>query len=356
MSKNWDESTLSSLRIHELRDLARKIGVQSPTSKKKEELVSQAMQILNGESEPYKALNKKGRPNKSETQVNTLMEFFMPEDVELESSVTYKTNQFDFSYYVGMPEIQYDVESNPKAEGYVEITANGVGIVRVNGFETSEDDIFIHEMIVSKNDLKTGDYVEAYVKRIIPQRPRAVVKIISVNKNEVVGSKFDNVTVNNKTYACGDCVLSLNSTANALQVFNQLENGVNFYVSAYEKQTFKSTDNKIYACVNPFKTYQDIFCCFNMAFNRAKHICKTSGVTMVINNIGAYYRALESMLCGKVDNQIKLDKIVREEIIKMLAIAKQNKITVFVFENENIEPHIKEFLQYELARIVDYVI
>ena len=40
----------------------------------------------------------------------------------------------------------------------------------------------------------------------------------------------------------------------------------------------------------------------------------------------------------------------------MLAMAKQNNITVFVFENGNVEPHIKDFLQYELARIVDYVI
>ncbi len=356
MSKNWDESTLLSLRIHELRDLARKIGVQSPTSKKKEELVSQAMQILNGESAPYKALNKKGRPNKSDTQVNTLMEFFMPDNVELKSSLTYKTNQFDVSYFASMPEIQYDVENNPKAEGYVEVTSNGIGIIRVNGFETSDDDIFIHEMIISKNNLKTGDYVEAYVKRIIPQRPRAVVKIISVNKEVETGEKFDTVTVNNKVYACGDCVLGVGSNLNALQMFNQLENGVNFYVSAYEKQIFESTNNKIYACVSPFKTYQDIFCCFNMALHRAKLISQSASVTMVINNIGAYYRALESMLCGKVDNAIKLDKIVREEIIKMLAMAKQNNITVFVFENGNVEPHIKDFLQYELARIVDYVI
>ena len=39
MNKEWDESTLSSLRIHELRDLARKIGVKCPTALKKEDLV-----------------------------------------------------------------------------------------------------------------------------------------------------------------------------------------------------------------------------------------------------------------------------------------------------------------------------
>ena len=47
MNKEWDESTLSSLRIHELRDLARKIGVKCPTALKKEDLVSQSMQISN---------------------------------------------------------------------------------------------------------------------------------------------------------------------------------------------------------------------------------------------------------------------------------------------------------------------
>lgn len=355
MGKDLDAFTLSSLRIHELRDLARKIGVQSPTSKKKEELVSQTMQILNGESEPYKALNKKGRPNKSETQVNTLMDFFMPENVELESGVQYKTNQFDSDIFVAMPEVQYDVEKNATAEGLVEITPNGVGILRVNGYETSNDDVFIHEMVISKNGLKTGDYVEAYVKTIIPNRPRAVIKIISVNKNKISCSKFNKIIVNNTTYNSGDCVLNLNSNLTALQVFDELQNGVNMYVSAYEKQTFVNTESKIYAYVDPFKTYKDIYCCFNMAINRAILISKSATVTMVVNNISAYYRALECMLCDKVDNPIKLDKLVREEIVKMIAMAKQNNITLFIFDNKAIEPRIKDFLKYELSNIVDYV-
>ena len=85
----WDETTLGSLRIHELRDLARKIGVKCPTAKKKEDLISQSMQILKGEAQPYVAPSKKGRPNKSTSQVKSLVEFFMPEDLEIASDIEY---------------------------------------------------------------------------------------------------------------------------------------------------------------------------------------------------------------------------------------------------------------------------
>ena len=42
-------SDLQQLRIHELRDLARKMGVNAPTSKKKEVLIEEIVKIMNGE-------------------------------------------------------------------------------------------------------------------------------------------------------------------------------------------------------------------------------------------------------------------------------------------------------------------
>jgi hypothetical protein len=50
---------VSNMRIYELRDYARKIGVKSPTSKVKSELIEQIRLIESGEQKPHKTV--KGR-------------------------------------------------------------------------------------------------------------------------------------------------------------------------------------------------------------------------------------------------------------------------------------------------------
>ncbi|MBQ2863920.1 MAG: hypothetical protein IJE91_00460 [Clostridia bacterium] len=355
MNKEWDESTLSSLRIHELRDLARKIGVKCPTALKKEDLITQSMQILNGETEPYKAKDKKGRPSKSENQMNTLMEFFMPDKLELNSSVNYADDTFNFA--VEMPAVEYNAGENEEVEGLVEITANGVGILRVSGYETSENDVYIHEMFLINNKLSSGDYVKAYAKTIVSGRPRAVTKIISVNQGLPTGNMFKSVNINDLTLQMGEnaLILASNSQNELGKVsFNKITNGVKFYVSAYEKEALTGSDTKIYACVNPYKGYKDIYCCYNMAFNHAKLLAKQNNVSMVINNFSAFFRAIENLLCGKVDNAVKLANAVKEEILKTLNELKQNGIVVIMFDSINLEPHIKNFVQFELNNVVDY--
>ena len=121
MNKDWDESTLSSLRIHELRDLARKIGVKCPTALKKEDLINRSMQILNGETEPYKAKDGKGRPSKSESQINTLMGFFMPDKISFDDTINFASGDFRLSYDETNAISLADVISEMKPEVYEQL-------------------------------------------------------------------------------------------------------------------------------------------------------------------------------------------------------------------------------------------
>ena len=354
MNKDWDESTLSSLRIHELRDLARKIGVKCPTALKKEDLINRSMQILNGETEPYKAKDGKGRPSKSESQINTLMGFFMPDEINFDETIKFAADDFDFA--VEMPQIEYNATENEIVEGLLEVTSNGIGVLRVNNYETSENDVFVHEIFLSANKLKSGDYVKAYAKVVVNGRPRAVTKIISVNENVVSMPKQPSVTVANYNLKSGNNALivsSVDESSRVVESLKGLKNTVNFYVSAYEKQNIENTENTTFVCVNPYKRFKDVYCAFNMAFNRAKVLSEQSTVVLVINRISAWFRGLEAVLCDKIDNQIKLNAVIKEEILKMLDLAKKNNITVLMFDGFNVEPHIKNFLQYELSQVVD---
>ena len=136
--------------------------------------------------------------------------------------------------------------------------------------------------------------------------------------------------------------------------FNANVNGVKFYVSAYEKELLLSTDTKIYATVNPYKTYKDIYCCYNMAFNRAKVLAKHNNVFMVVNNFSAYFRALENILSDKVNTEVKLVHAVKEEILNALSLLKQAGVVVVICDTTNLEQHIKNFILFELSNVVDY--
>ena len=59
-----DFLNLNELNIFALRDLARKTGVSSPTSKKKEVLIKEIVEIVSGKKEPQ-IKTKQGRPPKT---------------------------------------------------------------------------------------------------------------------------------------------------------------------------------------------------------------------------------------------------------------------------------------------------
>ncbi|MBQ9790559.1 MAG: hypothetical protein IJW24_03090, partial [Clostridia bacterium] len=59
---DFTEAELYKLNIHELRDIARQIGVSSPTTRKKEELVKMTLQVVYGEAPAKVQKSGAGRP------------------------------------------------------------------------------------------------------------------------------------------------------------------------------------------------------------------------------------------------------------------------------------------------------
>lgn len=71
----FNRDGLSSLGIYELRELARDLGVVSPTSKEKQSLIEEILQIIYGEN--YDSLENltKGRPTKHKKETDWLNVF-----------------------------------------------------------------------------------------------------------------------------------------------------------------------------------------------------------------------------------------------------------------------------------------
>ena len=59
------DQNLDDMSIFALREFARRVGVASPTSKKKEQLIAEILEIREGKRQPALNTQKHGRPPKS---------------------------------------------------------------------------------------------------------------------------------------------------------------------------------------------------------------------------------------------------------------------------------------------------
>ena len=82
---DFTEEELYKLNIHELRDLARDIGVISPTTKSKEDLIASTLAIIYGEAPKKQTKASAGRPARRREKPSKLM--FKVEEAEANSSL-----------------------------------------------------------------------------------------------------------------------------------------------------------------------------------------------------------------------------------------------------------------------------
>ena len=225
---------LDNMSIFELRNLARRLGHNSPTDKRKSELVKYILECEDiPETDEVKPVKRRGRPPKS-AQINISFPAgvapgeYVVEDTPKEESAAardnydYKsraakqyhnaTSDFDpgkkpegFSKkeYVKNGSREYknerqegtdkservsrenavaaEEEEIKEREGVLEICQDGYGFLRSKNYEQGEGDAYIAAPKIRKAGLRKGDYVKATAKKLAENRPLNVQEIISVN-------------------------------------------------------------------------------------------------------------------------------------------------------------------------------
>ena len=76
MENSLSEEMLNGLGIYELRTIARQIGVYSPTTLKKGEIIEKIQNIITGKEKPTARKTKQGRPAKGIAKLNDIMDIF----------------------------------------------------------------------------------------------------------------------------------------------------------------------------------------------------------------------------------------------------------------------------------------
>lgn len=230
MANLFTQEQLDNMSIFELRNLARRLGHNSPTDKRKSELVKFILDCDKiPEPEQINTVRRRGRPPK-DAQIN--LSFNAPQQGEGADAVSEAETKTAETEYVFKPRSprqyhnttgdyetlrradglkqesakngskDYKTERTERAdkierapregaateeeelkerEGVLEICQDGYGFLRSKNYEQGEGDAYIAAPKIRKAGLRKGDYVKATAKKLAENRPLNVQDIISVN-------------------------------------------------------------------------------------------------------------------------------------------------------------------------------
>ena len=182
---------LEAMKLQELRAMAKELGVDSPTTFPKRELVLKIMEkngVLVDESElPAPPKRRGGRPKKEPGDAAGFVECVAPQPAQEPSAAP------AFRPRSGLQPIA-DEQLDPEVtqllsdgdcedcEGILEITAEGFGFLRAQNYLPGPHDIYVANTQIRRFELKTGDKVRGKARTHNEGKKfRALLYITSIN-------------------------------------------------------------------------------------------------------------------------------------------------------------------------------
>ena len=204
MEKIFDKNTLMQTSIFELRDIARTIGVYSPTIYRKEELIDKIFKIINGDEMPHVPKSRQGRPPKNLSGKTKVLETFLPKnneerkyDLETESSIGVLSE----GIIAFLEDSKNPVLNIENFAGYLDIIDSlGYGLIRPfkNSFKTGKT-VYVSSGQVEKFNLKTGDFLEVEARLLHKEKPLVLTTVKRINdrdyKNSTRNADFESLSI-----------------------------------------------------------------------------------------------------------------------------------------------------------------
>lgn len=382
---------IEKLRIHELRDYAKTIGVSSPTTMNKDALIERIKEIFakkNMGVESEKVLDFfELLKSENSSVLNKLVDLEAKSDRReareaKARGVDYrKIDTSGLSLSIGQNECLY-LTDGEVCEGLLDIHPEGYGIVRKVGYMPSDADVYVTEALVKKFNLKKGSYVKGKAKVIVSSKPKIMYE---VTYNEYTASKvitgFDSMPYN----PIGD-LLHLNSGdfemrmgqriyANSmsldeiLSIAEELGNKnkcrvklVNFKALPEEKHNVGSKVDIINIPFN--KSEVEALNTIDLVVERTKRELEmgTSNI-LILYGLSDMLRAFSVAFSGGVYEFGLFGKVNAKAVGKIknaLSIAKHvniaRYITVLCVDKNGVPGDMKEVLEYELLPLFNSVV
>lgn len=189
-----EKKDFEKLGIYDLRNYARNLGILSPTTLKRDELLTRIQDILNGVEKPQEKKNNKGRPPKHKNDEMYMLNLVVPDNMFDSSNTDNRYKQ-----YVGgenlFPTFK-DVFCEPSNastknilfKGYFKRMTEGFGLALFNGYITQyikENVVLLNDQI-SKYGLVDGDYIVGACKYVVEKNIMLATDINEINDNKAI--------------------------------------------------------------------------------------------------------------------------------------------------------------------------
>lgn len=179
-----------NMGIYDLRNYARHVGVKSPTTLKRDELIQKINEIIEGNA-PKETLTKKGRPPKHKADSKFMLDLIIPDNLFCAPN-----NEEYKSFDVGISKEELcrchnrlcETGNTIKTEnlafsGYFDKYSNDFGIAYFKGYMTgyNKENTIITLDIIEQYNLKRGDFVVGGAKFIPSKNIMLATDIETIN-------------------------------------------------------------------------------------------------------------------------------------------------------------------------------
>ena len=220
MNDNYTMEQLDAMGIFELRTIARSVGVKSPTTAKKAELVQAILDIESGKVKPVNNSQRRGRPPKdiSLTEGELLKanavnkgvectekreeETTMCDDMSDRDNIETRDTRDNSEEKVDKDEVEDKEEKSEvryaERQGWLEILPDGYGFLRAENCENSKNDTYLSQKLIRSLGLRQGDDVVAETRILKDNKQPAATKVVRVNGRDPYSMRrrpnFDSLT------------------------------------------------------------------------------------------------------------------------------------------------------------------
>ena len=338
---------LYNLNIHELRKLGSQVGVKSPSSLNKENLVDAIFSIVMGEIEPYKQKDRRGRPQKATIEDVGAFSGYYGGDVGLMRVASGNIRQ--------MQEQMQEAKNQIKTGTIV--AKNGFLYVRKYPFIESEDDAIISKKIEKDYALREYDVLRyVLVNEMAPNKE--VGQIITINncpvsEFEILLNRLEKVNTIGKPIKLGVQTIkegqrvilkaktNFKSTQDAENVANMLKEKYNVVCLCLEKETpIKNNGEDMFVGYATDNVLAGL-ALTNRAIDKAReHICNLKNAVLIIDNFNSLVKIYEANYKNNAEAFIK----------RLLCLAGQYSngasLTIIALADLNANPlaNYKEFI------------
>lgn len=329
--ENINEEKLQELGIFEIRNIARDVGVYSPTLFKKQELIDKIMRVITGKDEPYVKKTKQGRPPKNISNLNNLVDVIMP------TKLFEDKRESDYSYFNDINENINVASCDGKEKifkGYVKVYVDDFALVFYENFKEDKNVVFVTSQQIKQYKLKSGDIITGKAIFVDDSKPFILKEVYSINEMQFNSSFERNEDFENKFAIYATKKLKINVYKGEDEIFNLIDSKSPF--AKGQRVLLKNANNFSFEILHKLTTGNNNLKGLAILIDESPEnyfeVNSNSKLSVISNNFGNRVNNLALEIEVKLDNLLRQVELGEDVILFINSLEKY----INYFVNENI--------------------